>query len=188
MQGNKTTRRRVIATAGTGTLVALAGVFYGSQRTQALDVGVTQLAIDDQTVSTPDAPSELLLEISGDYKVNANVVPDELRLIPRAEVDGSVMGYHEFAKESIALDSKDATDTFALEVNLLALSSLRDIFPESEGETASRTINVELLAAVYKDSSQIGTAEVRKSFELTLKHETANAKIAIDASGVIQNG
>ena len=178
-------RRSVMVAAGTGTLAALGGVFYGSKSAKAVDIGVTQLSIEDQTLSSAGAPDSIMLAIDGDYRVDSNVAPDELRIRPVCEVDGSVMGAHEFPTQAWALDGKDASDTFAFSVDLLALSALRDAFPGSEGESNSRTIKVTLEAEVVAGADVIGTAQAAETFVLELTHEAASAKLGISATGSV---
>ncbi len=180
---NERTRRQVLATAGTGTLVALAGVYYGSRDAQAVDVSVQELTIEDQTASSPTAPERLALTITGDWRVAANVVPDTLTLIPRARVPSSPNGWSEFDPWSAELESKDASGTFTLERNLMTVLALRDLFPADAGQAASRTVEVELLAVVSDGEQRIGTATVTESFELTAEHVEAMAEIGIEARG-----
>ena len=185
MAPNQLTRRRVLAASGTA-LIATAGVFYGSERAQAVDVSVQELDIADQTASSPTAPEQLTLTITGDWAVDANVVPNKLTLIPRARVPSSPNGWSEFDSWQSELESKDASGTFELQRNLLTVLALRDLFPERAGESASRTVEVELLAIVSDGEQRIGEATVTETFQLTAEHVEAMAEIGIDASGSVR--
>jgi len=176
------TRRRVLTASGS-VLLATAGVYYGTDRAQAVDVSVQELTIEDQTASSPTAPERLALTITGDWAVNANVVPDTLTLIPRARVPSSPNGWSEFDPWSTELSNKDASGTFELKRNLMTVLALRDLFPAGAGESASRTVEVELLAVVSDGEQRIGEATVTESFELTAEHVEALAEIGITSKG-----
>ena len=182
MAPTELTRRRVLTASGT-TLLATAGVFYGSGRAQAVDVSVQELSIPDQTAASPNKPDAFTLTISGDWQVSANVVPDTLTLIPRARVPSSPNGWSEFDAWSAEVNSKDASGTFTLKRNLMTVLALRDLFPADAGQAASRTVEVELLALVSDGEQRIGEATVTESFELTAEHVEAMAEIGLTASG-----
>jgi hypothetical protein len=185
MPAPKYSRRRFGIAAGSA-LAATAGLYGFSRRAGAVDVGVNSLTIDDQTLESATAPEALLLTISGDYAVDANVVPERLKIIPQAQVVGSAMNPVEFEHYETQLDSKSATGTFDLERNLMQLMDLRDLFPATEGETVSRDVTVFLLAAVYGADGQIGTAETQATFTLTLTHAEASAQVGIEAVGNVR--
>ena len=175
----------MLAVSGSA-LAATAGLYGFSRRASAVDVTVQQLQVDDQTLGSPVAPSELQLSISGDYAVDANVEPDSLKLIPQAEVVSSPHGLHKFDAYETELQSRETTGTFDLARNLMAVYALRDLFPATEGKTASRDVRLRLLAAVYADNKQIGTAETQAAFTLTLEHVAASANVGLQAVGDVE--
>jgi len=177
MAPTKPTRRQVLASAGTATLAATAGVFYASDSAQAVEIDMHELQIPEQGESAPDAPEKVMLRLTGDYTVEANVTPDTLVLTPRAKTADSALGMHDFQAEELQVSSPTASGQIDLERDLLALSGLRDAFPTTEGETVTKEVVVELAADVRKDGASIGTATAKRRFPLTLGHEAAQASI-----------
>ena len=178
-------RRKVVLALGTGSIALLSGTYLATDDAKALELGVTSLDIPEQTIASPDAPGSIPLGIEGDYRVESNVAPDELRITPIVGVQGSVMGPHEYPPMAYSIDSKSATDTFGFEVDLLALSALRDVFPETAGESASRTLDVSLQAVVVSGGDVIGEAAVEETFPLVIEHEAASAEVSIRAEGFV---
>jgi len=180
------TRRQFVASAGTATLAATAGVFCGVQPTQAVSLDVHELQIDDQALSSTDAPDALPLEISGEYTIDANVAPDELRLQPAVVADASDIGAHEYPTQAQSLDGPTASGEFAFTVDLLALYALRDGFPSTAGESSEYTLTLTLGAAVTgPGGNKIGSAEVSDGFVLTLTHTQAQASIGLSVTATL---
>jgi len=177
------TRRQFVASAGTTALAATAGVFYGTAPARAVKIDVQQMQIDDQHLSSPDAPDTLPLRVSGDYQIEANVAPDELRLNPTVAVASSQTDGHEYPTVAESLAGSDASGTFEFTVDLKALYGLRDSFPQTEGESADYQLTLTLGADVTGPGGDvIGSAEVSDGFVLTLTHEEASADVGLSAT------
>lgn len=187
MPAQKPTRRQFGVSAVATALLATAGIAYGSRDARAVDVGVQDLHIEKQTASAPDAPTEILLVIDGDWQIDSNVVPDKVIVIPRAQVVESAMGMHEYQKLEISsIDAKQASGEFQTKLNLRALQALRDAFPSTEGQTVSKDITVELLVGARKDGTQIGSAQAVKTFTLELQHAPNSADVGFAAVGNVE--
>lgn len=183
MAPKQSTRRQVLATAGTGALAATAGVFYVTDRAQAVDVAVTDLEIPAQERSATDAPDAITLRLTGEWQIESNVTPSKIVLTPRGKVEGSAQGWQTFDSEELLTDSATASGQLDLERDLLLLPALRELFPTAEGETATRTVAFELQAEVLSEERVIGSDSARTTFELTLGHEAATAELGFDVDG-----
>jgi len=178
------TRRTVLVSSGTTALAALAGVGYlAAAPARAVEIDVQELHVADQSWSGPDAPEELPMRVSGEYTIEANVQPDELRLKPTVAVDSGGMGPHEYPTVAQTLDGQTASGEFAFTVDLLALFALREGFPDTAGESTEYNLTLTLGADVTgPQGNKIGSAEVSDGFTLTLTHEQAQASIGLSAT------
>jgi len=179
------TRRQFVLSASTATLAATAGVFYADPA-RAVDLQVRELTVDDQTWSGTDAPSELPLRVSGEYRIDANVQPDELRLKPTVAVAGSSMGPHEYPTIAETLGGQEASGQFEFTLNLLALYGLREGFSSTEGESRDYDLTLTLSADVTGPKGDvIGSVEVSDGFSLALTHDAASATVGLRVSAML---
>lgn len=181
------TRRQFGVSFASAALAATAGVFYGSRDARAVDVDVQDLTIEQQHVASPETPTAINLVIDGEWAVDSNVIPDELVVIPSAQVADSVMGMHEFESVRIeSIESRQASGEFTATLDLRALQALRDVFPETEGESITKQIKVELLVGARKNGEQIGSAQAVQTFALELQHAPNSADVGFDAVGTVE--
>ena len=182
------TRRQFVLSATTSSALAVAGVYGLSRRGQAVSVDVQSLDVKDQQLSRTDAPETLPLRVTGEYTIDANVTPSKIQIRPSVNVVDSSMAAHEYSTVEQSLGSDVLSGEFDFEVNLLALYSLREAFPATEGESSDFELELRLQAIVIgPGGAEIGSAEVSDGFRLRLTHESATASIGISAEAQLRD-
>lgn len=159
-------RRKFLAISGSVATGGVAGC-VGSAQAQT-DVGMGELNIDGDSATLNESPSAITIDVSGEFNVDANKVPEQCQLTLQCHVGEDSL------VDDIAKDTHFGTKSGSYEISGDLLDH-RDVvasdFQTAAGETITVPLLVRIILSVVSDGSIVTEEFVEQdvSLEITAK-------------------
>jgi len=178
-------RRREVLTGIAGIATGAVGLTILPDKSKATTIDVQSIEVPNTTQEISSPVTGAQLAVSGEYSVNAEVVPD--RVILRLEGKRATnQNYQQLtAEESGITPSKEFTEPFDFKSNLLDLQGVNAplLTPAEVGHSKQIDIDVRLRLQVKRGGRILKEVSVEETTTLTVEKTLGEVTIGLEASG-----
>jgi len=179
--------RRDVLTGIGGVALGTIGLSTLSQDSRATAIEVQSLSVPNTTEDVSSPVQSAQLAVQGEYSVSSEVVPS--RVILRLEAKRATnQDYQQLtAAEPGQSLSKEFTEPFDLQGNLLDLPGVTapDLTPSDVGETVEMDIDVRLRLIVKHDGKTLKEVSVEDTATLTTEKTLSEVNIGVESNGTL---
>jgi len=169
------------------TLVGGTAVYTLSDESKGTQVSVDELSIPSENAKLVNPLDTLTITVDGSYQLESDVQPTKVVLRLEAK-KSTVDNYTQLTVTETQADlSKEMTNDFSLNANLLNLPNVNapDLSPQEIGNTESLSLDFRLKLEVRNDGSVVDTHSVKESSTVEITKKEPGMKATIDAQGNI---
>lgn len=179
---SRPTRRQVLATGGAALAGGGALLTLGS-RGVAAQVTMGELAVSGDDATVGDAPSEVMIDVAGEWSADAPSPPEQVRAVLQIHVDGSA----DDLAEQMYFDQSAGEYTLSTNLYDHRNVSQGQLTPDAAGETAAWELLVRVILVVVADGSIQAEEFVEDTAELRLTREGYDLQVGGSGSVTINS-